>query len=85
MLENYTKKYVKGTFDKKKAVKGFELLIPVGARSYDEEFGGYGYRTTFNAAEKQQLAQDLYDYYEDIMKEMFKKAKKFKKIITIWQ
>lgn len=79
LLENYTKKYVKGTFDKKKAVKGFELLIPEGVKSYDKEFGSYGYRTKFNAAEKQQLAQDLYDYYEDILKEMFKKARKLKK------
>lgn len=79
LLENYTKKYAKGTFDKKKAIKGFELIIPVGTRSYDKEFSGRGHNTTFNKAEREILAKELYDYYEDIMKEMFKKAKKLKK------
>lgn len=76
LLENYTRKYVRGTFDKKKAVKGFELLIPHGVRSYDKAFG---YRMTFNKAERELLAKDLYDHYEDILKEMFKKARKLKK------
>lgn len=76
LLENYTKKYVRGTFDKAKGIKGFELIIPVGVQSYYREFGD---RMSFNPEEKKIIAKDLYDYYEDIMKEMFKKAKKLKK------
>ena len=79
LLENFTKKYIKGNFDKKKAIKGFELVIPVGVKSYDKEFSSPYYKTTFNSAEKEELAKELYDYYEDMMKEMFKKARKFKK------
>ena len=76
LLENYARKYAKGNFDKKKAVKGFELLIPVGVRSYQKEFGD---KMTFNPKEREIIAKELYDYYEDLMKEMFKKAKKLKK------
>ena len=76
LLENYTKKYVRGTFDKNKGIKGFELVIPVAVRSYYREFGD---KMQFNPEERKISAKDLYDYYEDIMKEMFKKAKKLKK------
>ncbi len=79
LLENYTKKYSRGQFDKQKAIKGFQLLLPYGIASYDKEFSIRGYRTPFNAREKEEAAKQLYDYYEDIMKEMFKKAKKLKK------
>lgn len=79
LLENYTKKYVKGTFDKQKAIKGFQPIVPVGLQSYNKTFM-YPYDSlSLNAREKEALAKDLYDYYEDIMKEMFKKAKKLKR------
>lgn len=79
LLENYTKKYVRGQFDKQKAIKGFQLLLRYGIASYDKEFGTRGYRTTLNAREKEEAAKQLYEYYEDFMKEMFKKARKLKK------
>ncbi len=79
LLENYTKKYVKGSYDRQKAIKGFQLLLPYGIASYDREFSTRGYRTTMNAREKEEAAKQLFDYYEDIMKEMFKKARKLKK------
>lgn len=57
-------------------MKGFELIIPVGVKAYQREFGD---KMTFNPDERKLIAKDLYDYYEDIMKEMFKKAKKLKR------
>lgn len=79
LLENYTKKYIKGDFDKTKAVKGFENIVPVGVRSYEKTFTLPYSRVSMNSAEKHECAKMLYDYYEDMMKEMFKKARKFKK------
>lgn len=76
LLENYTRKYVRGTFDKAKAVQGFKTVVVEDAiRRYRKAYG----LGPVGSAEKKAIAEELYDYYEDIMKEMFKKAKKLKK------
>lgn len=76
LLENYVKKKAKGTFDKQKALKGYENLIPYATRLYQKEFGDL---MRFNPEERKIISKDFYEYYEDLMKEMFKKAKKLKK------
>lgn len=70
------KKYVKDTFDKKKAIKGWQNVTQLAVTKYTRDYGSPG---TFNAAEKEMLGEKLYDYYEDIMKANFKKARKLKK------
>ena len=76
LLENYTRKYVRGSFDKAKAVKGYQTVVVEDAiRRYRKAYG----LGPVGSAEKKAIAEELYDFYEDIMKEMFKKAKKLKK------
>ena len=79
LLQNYTKKYIKGVFDKKNAIEGFKGILPLANAKYCKDYCAAGQKFTFNAAEKDMYAKDLYDYYEEIMKAMFKKAKKLKK------
>ena len=75
-IESLTKKYVKDTFDKKKAIKGWSNVTRMAVSKYTRDYGSPG---TFNSAEKEMLGAMLYDYYEDIMKANFKKARKLKK------
>ena len=75
LLENYTKKYVKGDFVKEKAYKGFQNLIPYAIQLYYREFGD---RMSFNTKEKEIIGKELYDHYEDLLGEMVKSAKKLK-------
>lgn len=75
LLENYTKKYVKGDFVKEKAQKGFQNLIPYATNLYYREFRD---RMTFNPKEREIIGKELYEHYEDILDEMVKAAKKLK-------
>ena len=62
LLENYAKKKAKGTFDKKKALKGYENLIPYATRLYQKEFGDL---MRFNPEERNIISKDFYEYYEN--------------------
>lgn len=71
--ESLAKKAVKGNFDKTKAIKGFEtVVVPVGIQQYRKDFG----LGVVTAANKKAIAEYLYDYYSDLIKEMTKAAKK---------
>ena len=72
-LESLAKKTVKGSFDKAKAIKGFEtIVVPVGLQQYRKDFG----LGVVKSAEKKAIAEYCYDHYRELFKEMTKAAKK---------
>lgn len=58
ILKNYTKKMIKGVYDRKMAAKGFMHLLDRGARQYVKEFGSPGdkVQTMFPKKDREKLA-----------------------------
>lgn len=74
--ESLAKKAVSGKFSKEKAIKGYENLVKSEITRYNKR---YGKLPAISAADKKNLCKELYDYYEDMLNEMIKNAKKTKK------
>lgn len=70
ILKNYTKKMMKGVYDRKMAAKGFMHLLDRGARQYVKEFGSPGdkVQTMFPKKDREKLAMQYAMQFEEAYK-----------------
>ena len=70
ILKNYTKKMMKGVYDRKMAAKGFMHLLDRGARQYVKEFGSPGdkVQTMFPKKDREKLALSYAMQFEEAYK-----------------
>lgn len=73
LCENLAKKKAAGKFSKPLAVKAFVGVVKTSIPRYKKEIG---YLSPLSQKSKEQIAECLLDYYEDIIDEIAKKAKK---------
>ena len=67
ILKNLSKKKKKGQYRKGLASKAFMYMIDDGAKRYVKSYGG-NVRDTFPKRQRQMLAQDYVDKFEDTFK-----------------
>lgn len=68
VINNLTRKYKKGNYDRDLAVKAWQYVADEGVRRYDKQFGsGRGSVAWLNPATRRAIAEELRDYYEDII------------------
>lgn len=67
ILKNFRRKVKKGTFNAELAPKAFDSCVKDAAMRYCKEFGtpGQPYYYIFNAATRREVAQMMFDYFED--------------------
>lgn len=64
LINNYTRRLVKGDLDAVKAVKGFTHPVEEGMKKYAREFGGRWY-DLLTVAERERVARALLVSYSD--------------------
>ena len=67
ILKNLSKKKKKGNYQKGLASKAFLYLVDEGAKRYTREYGG-NVRDVFPKRQRQMLAKDYVDEFEQIFK-----------------
>ena len=67
LLKNLSRKKKQGKFRKSLASKAFMYLIDDGAKRYTKEYGGNA-RDMFPKRQRQMLAKDYVDEFEDVFK-----------------
>ena len=67
ILKNLSKKKKKGNYQKGLASKAFLYLVDEGAKRYTSEYGG-NVRDVFPKRQRQMLAKDYVDEFEQIFK-----------------
>ena len=67
ILKNLSKKKKKGNYQKGLASKAFMYLVDDGAKRYTKEYGGNA-RDMFPKRQRQMLAKDYVDEFEDTFK-----------------
>ena len=67
ILKNLSKKKKQGKYRKRLAQKAFMYLIDDGAKRYTKEYGGNA-RDMFPKRQRQMLAKDYVDEFEDVFK-----------------
>ena len=66
-LQSLHKKHIKGTYNKEKALIGWERIATYGAKKYQKDFLNVPYYRVFNKATREETARYLQEFFLDMV------------------